>query len=100
MVSRQKQSRRGGAQVANRKSKHTVQPLYAIRAFFFIQMNHNFSVCIGSKTMSLGAELLPQFREGIYLPVERNPHTTIFITHRHVAVGREINNGQSPAAQA
>src|SRR6478672_6755464 len=72
VVSRQKQSRCGGTQVTDGKSKHSVQALYTVHSFFFVQMNHHFGIRVGSKTMALSDKIVYELDD-----IDRK--TTIFV---------------------
>ena len=50
--------------------------------------------------MAFCFELAAQIGEVVDLAVVGDPHRSIFVAHRHVAVGGEIENGQAPAAQS
>src|SRR3984885_8365386 len=61
-------------------------------------MNDDFRVGVGTKAMAFAFELAAQISEVVDLSVERDPHRTIFVRHRHVAVGREVENREAPGA--
>src|ERR1051325_8426534 len=98
VVSRKKQSWHGRAQVTNGESEHAIESLHTIHAFFLVQMKHYFGIRVGGKTMAFGDQFFSQVRKVVNFSVVRNPHTAVFIAHGHVAIGREIDNGQPPAA--
>ena len=52
-----------------------------------------------AKTVPLALEVAAQIGEVVNFAVVGNPDRAVFVAHRHVAVGRKIENGQPPAAQ-
>ncbi len=106
MIASQKQLRRSTAQVADRERKHAIQPVQAIfeavGAIFFVEMNDDFGVGVRAKTMCVGFsfELAAQIGEVVDLAVVGDPHCAIFVAHGHVAIGGEVENGETAAAQS
>ena len=49
--------------------------------------------------MAFALQFPAQLGEVINLAVVGNPDRAVFVAHRHVAVGRKIENRQAPAAQ-
>ncbi len=63
-------------------------------------MNHNFGIGVGTKVVTFAYELVAKLSIVIDFTVVGDPHGTIFVAHRHVAVGGKIENGQAAAAEA
>ena len=99
MIARQKQFRRRRAQIADGKCEHAIQPIQALHTVLFVKMNHCFRVGMRAKTVPLALEVAAQIGEVVNFAVVGNPDRAVFVAHRHVAVGRKIENGQPPAAQ-
>lgn len=99
MIASNEHGRRARAEIADGECEHTVQALYAVRAFLFIKVDDDFGVGIRCEAVAFGQQLTSQFGEVVNLSVVSNPNAAVFIAHRHVAEGREINNGQAAAAQ-
>ena len=90
---------RAGTKIANREGKHSVQPLDAIRTFFLVKPKHHFGVTFRNEGVPFRLQLLPQIAEVVDFPVVSDPQRALRIAHRHVAVGREIEDRKPPAAQ-
>jgi hypothetical protein len=71
----------------------------ALSAFFFVKMDYYFGIGAGTKTMTFAEQLAAKLGEVINLSVVGNPNGAVFVAHRHVAVGRKVENGKAAATQ-
>ena len=62
-------------------------------------MDDSFCVGMRTKAVPLTFKLAAQIGEVIDLTVVGNPHRSIFVAHRHMAIGGEIENGEAAASQ-
>src|SRR5271165_552348 len=99
MITGQKQLRLARAQITDGKSKHALEAMHAIRAFFFVEVDHNFGICVGSKMVALVLQFTSEFSKVVDFTVVGDPDRAILIAHRHVAICRQIENGEAAAAE-
>src|SRR5258707_10213052 len=63
-------------------------------------MNDSFGVGVRAKTMPLSLKFTSQIGEVVDFAVVGDPHRPIFVAHRHVAIGREVEDRKTPAPQS
>src|SRR5579863_10575432 len=63
-------------------------------------MDDDLGVGVGSEAVALAFEFAAQLREVVDLAVICDPDGSVFVAHRHVADGGQIENGEAAAAQA
>src|SRR5579875_1432129 len=68
--------------VEDGKRKHPPQLVDTIRAVLLVQMNYNFGIRVGVKTMAERFKLPPQSGKIINLAVEDDPDSSILVMHR------------------
>ena len=100
MIARQKQLRLARAQIADGKGEHALEPVNAICAFLFVEVDHDFRIGIGSEAMAFALQFAAKFGEIVNFAVVGDPDCAVFVAHRHVTIGREIENGKAAAAEA
>src|SRR5579871_1114016 len=99
VIASDKQRRRSRAQIADRKRKHSTKPLDAIGAFLFVQMKDHFSVGMRNETVPLAFEFGAQTGKIVDLTVVRDPDRAVFVTHRHMAERRQVQDGETAASK-
>ena len=87
------------ARVPDGDAEHAVEPVEDVGAPLLVAVDDHFGVAVGIELVTTAFELPAKFGEVIDLTVVSNPHTAVFIAHRHVAIRRKIDNRQPPAAE-
>jgi hypothetical protein len=100
VVAGEEQQRGGRAEIADGESEHAVQTLHAIGAFLFVKAEEHLGVGVGGETVALAFEFPAQRGEVVDLAVVSDPEGAILVRHRHVAEGRQIEDGEAAVAQA
>src|SRR6267154_6416502 len=99
MIACQKQLRPARAQIANSEREHALEAMNTIRALFFVKVDHNFRVGIRGKGVAFALQLTAKFSEVIDFAVIGDPDRAVFVAHRHVAVGRQVKDGEAAAPE-
>ena len=63
-------------------------------------MNDNLGVRVRSEMVAVILQLAAKFAKVINFAVVGDPNSTIFVRHRHVAGGREVDDAQPAIAEA
>ena len=63
-------------------------------------MNDDFAVRFATECMPCSDEFSPQFLKVINLAIERRPHVTRLVGHRHATIRREIDDRQPTVSQS
>src|SRR5271157_3635137 len=73
--------------------------LYAIAAMFFVKVDDNFSIAVGSKDMPPRRQLLTQVGMIVNLTVEYDPKCPILVAERLMSM-RKIDDAEAAHGQA
>ena len=63
-------------------------------------MDDDLGIRVRSEVVTFAFEFLPEFCEVVDLSVVSDPDGAVFVTHRHVADGGEVEDGETPTSQA
>ena len=89
-VARQKQLAR--FRIPNRERKHAAQSRQHVLATFFKKMQQHFSVGVGFKNVSARQQFFTQRAVIVDFTVEDDAQRAVFVGHRLIAGGGEIND--------
>jgi len=100
VIARHEQRGNRSAKIADGEGEHSVQALYAVRAFFLVKMDDHFGVGVGREAVPFAFEFMAKVSEVVNLAVIGDPDGAVFVAHRHVTERRQIENSQAAAAQS
>ena len=100
MIARQKQLGPAGAQIADREGEHALEAMNAIGTVLFVEVDHDLCIGIGSEVMAFTLQFAAEFGEVVDFAVVGDPDRAVLVAHRHVTVGRKIEDGKAAAAEA
>src|SRR2546427_171018 len=83
--------------IPDREAEHPAKALEKLEAFFFIEMDDDFSVGACAEGMALCFHLVPQRLEVVDLTVENDPDAIVLIADGLVATG-DVNDGKPSLA--
>jgi hypothetical protein len=86
--------------IPDRERKHAIKSVETALSPGFKTVDNNFAVRLRTKSVTAIQKFIAQAFIVINLAVVDQPKTSVFVTHRLRALGRQINDTQPPKAQA